>query len=108
MNANGMTSARAACILEPGVVAQIARAVAAPRAHRATHGAVDVAGAAREMVGMLRETDGPAPRVPTSGLDALDGLIDAVRDASLTVHIDQVRADGPLPATVDVPAYRIL
>ncbi len=60
------------------------------------------------MVGMLRETDGPAPRVPTSGLDALDGLIDAVRDAGLTVHIDQVRADGPLPATVDVAAYRIL
>ncbi len=38
MNANGMTGTRAAGILEPGVVAQIARAVAAPRAHRATHG----------------------------------------------------------------------
>jgi signal transduction histidine kinase len=62
----------------------------------------------RAMVGVLREGDGPAPLAPTPGLDALDGLIDTVRDAGLDVDLDVSRPSKPLPATVDLAAYRIL
>jgi signal transduction histidine kinase len=63
----------------------------------------------RALVGVLRESgDGAAPRAPTPGLDALDGLVNTVRDAGLAVDLDVSRPNGPLPATVDVAAYRIL
>ncbi|MGH2584133.1 MAG: sensor histidine kinase, partial [Dehalococcoidia bacterium] len=62
----------------------------------------------RALVGVLREGETPAPLAPTPGLDALDDLIGTVRDAGLTVEVEDTRTNGPLPATVDVAAYRIL
>lgn len=62
----------------------------------------------RALVGVLRDTDGPAPRAPAAGLDALERLIASVRDAGLTVDLHTSGLDGKLPATVDTAAYRIL
>jgi signal transduction histidine kinase len=62
----------------------------------------------RALVGVLRAGDEPAPLAPAPGLDSLDELVDAVRDAGLTVDLQVARSNGPLPATVDVTAYRIL
>jgi signal transduction histidine kinase len=62
----------------------------------------------RALVGVLRESDGPAPRAPAPGLDALDTLVATVRDAGLSVELEVSGRNGSLPATVDVAAYRIL
>jgi len=62
----------------------------------------------RALVGVLREGETPAPLAPTPGLDAMDDLIGTVRDSGLTVEVEDTRTNGPLPATVDVAAYRIL
>jgi signal transduction histidine kinase len=62
----------------------------------------------RALVGVLREGEGPAPLTPTPGLDALTDLVGTVRDAGLVVDLDDRRTNGPLPATVDLAAYRIL
>lgn len=64
----------------------------------------------RALVGVLRETDGPAPLAPSPGLAVLGDLLTSVRAAGLAVDLDQDTAvrDGALPATVDVAAYRIL
>lgn len=62
----------------------------------------------RALVGVLRDTDGPAPRAPAPGLDALDDLIRTVRDAGLAVEVEVTGRNGPLPATVEVAACRIL
>ena len=62
----------------------------------------------RAMVGVLREGDTPAPLAPAPGLDALDDLTGAVREAGLDIAVDDQRTGGRLPTTVDVAAYRIL
>jgi signal transduction histidine kinase len=62
----------------------------------------------RALVGVLRDGDGRAPRTPAPGLAALDDLILTVRDAGLPIDLEVDRPDGPLPATIDVAAYRIL
>jgi len=62
----------------------------------------------RALVGVLREGDEPAPLTPAAGLAALDDLVGTVREAGLAVEVEDQRHDGPLPATVDVAAYRIL
>ena len=63
----------------------------------------------RALVGVLREGDGAAaPLAPAPTLRRLDDLIDAVRDAGVDITVDYARPAGPLPATVDVAAYRIL
>jgi signal transduction histidine kinase len=62
----------------------------------------------RALVGVLREDGARAPLAPAPGLAALDDLVATVRDAGLTVDVADTRRNGPLPATVDVAAYRIL
>ena len=62
----------------------------------------------RRLVGVLRSADDGPELAPLPGLARLDDLVRPVRDAGLTVD---VRIDGdpvPLPAGVDVAAYRIV
>lgn len=60
----------------------------------------------RSVVGLLRSGEADPPSPP--GLVALDALVDGVREAGLTVDVQRVGAGRPLPATVDVAAYRVV
>ena len=62
----------------------------------------------RRMLGVLRKADDPLLLTPQPGLPDLDSLIDQVREAGLPVafHIEGNRA--PLPAGVELSAYRIV
>jgi signal transduction histidine kinase len=62
----------------------------------------------RRMLGVLRKTDDPLLLAPQPGLADLDGLLDQVREAGLPValHIEGIRV--PLPAGVELSAYRIV
>ncbi len=62
----------------------------------------------RGILGVLREADEGEPREPTPGLSQIERLIDATSRAGVPT---QVRISGPrrpLPATVDLAAYRIV
>jgi signal transduction histidine kinase len=62
----------------------------------------------RRVVGLLREEDEAAERLPQPGLDRLDELVERARHAGLVVDS---RIDGiprPLSAGVDLSAYRIM
>ncbi|MFB9831871.1 sensor histidine kinase [Actinoallomurus acaciae] len=62
-------------------------------------------GQLRQMLGALR---GTAEREPQPGLAATPGLIDRARQAGLEVHLEEQGARRPVPAAVDVAAYRII
>ena len=62
----------------------------------------------RAMVGVLRESDGSAPRSPATGLAALEGLVNSASAGGLTVDLHVERPNTPLPVTVDLAAYRIV
>jgi signal transduction histidine kinase len=59
-------------------------------------------------VGVLREGAGEAPRAPVPGLAELDGLVDLAAAAGVEVEVSLAGAARPLPATVDLAAYRIV
>lgn len=66
----------------------------------------------RATVGLLRQSGDPeAPTEPAPGLGVLDELVDTFRHAGLPVEVivqlDDVAA-GPLPAAVDLAAYRVI
>jgi len=63
----------------------------------------------RAEIGALRGDGEAAPRRPAPTLDALPGLVAAMRDAGLEVELD-VRANGgaPLPDAVQAAGYRIV
>jgi signal transduction histidine kinase len=72
----------------------------------------------RSVLGVLRDVDESAPRSPSPGLGRLGDLVDSATAAGLTVRID-TGLDGtgtgsaawarpPLPADVDLAAYRII
>jgi signal transduction histidine kinase len=58
-------------------------------------------------VGVLRD-DADVPLAPTPGLDQLDVLVENVRNAGVTVNVVCEPRAAPLPAAVDVAAYRIV
>jgi signal transduction histidine kinase len=61
----------------------------------------------RSVLDVLRQgTD--APRTPTSGLDSLDGLVANAAGAGLEVHTRVEGTPRPLPAGVDLAAFRIV
>ncbi|NRQ34566.1 sensor histidine kinase [Nonomuraea sp. NN258] len=61
----------------------------------------------RRMVGLLRTSqDDPAP--PGVGLDRLPDLLDQIRSAGLEVTLDVRGEPAPLPAALDLSAYRIV
>ena len=62
----------------------------------------------RSVLGVLRDIDESAPRAPSPGLARLGDLADSAAAAGLTVHIDVADLDRPLPADVDLAAYRII
>jgi signal transduction histidine kinase len=61
----------------------------------------------RATVGVLRE-DREAPRLPTPGLDQLEGLVVTAGLADVAVEIDRRGVVRPLPQAVDIAAYRIV
>ncbi|MFP3990827.1 sensor histidine kinase [Streptomyces sp. E11-3] len=66
-------------------------------------------GELRATVGLLRQSGDPeAPTEPAPGLARLGELVDTFRNAGLRVEV--VRADdgAPLPASVDLAAYRVI
>jgi signal transduction histidine kinase len=62
----------------------------------------------RATVGMVREGGSAAPREPAPGLAELDRLIEKAAGAGLRVEVALAGAARPLPATVDLAAYRIV
>ncbi len=62
----------------------------------------------RATLGVLRRVDEDAPRAPTPGLSLLDTLVARVGSAGVTATVEVDGDRRPLPAAVDVAAYRIV
>jgi signal transduction histidine kinase len=62
----------------------------------------------RSVLGVLRQDDEEAPRSPAPRLDRLDGLVSRAQTAGLTVRTEVEGTPRPLPAGVDLAAYRIV
>jgi signal transduction histidine kinase len=62
----------------------------------------------RSVLGVLRDVDETAPRSPSPGLARLGDLVDSAAAAGLTVHVEPPDEPAPLPAEVDLAAYRIV
>jgi signal transduction histidine kinase len=62
----------------------------------------------RTMLTPLRGDDDVAPRSPAPGLDRLPELIELTRAAGLTVEVEITGTAPPLPAAVQLAAYRII
>jgi signal transduction histidine kinase len=74
--------------------------------HISDQGLTDV----KTILGVLRaDGDEPdRPRTPRGGLDQLDALLDPVRAAGVRPQLNIHRSARPLPAAVDLAAYRII
>jgi signal transduction histidine kinase len=62
----------------------------------------------RTMLTTLRRDDDDAPRSPAPGLDRLPELIELTRAAGLSVDVEIAGTSSPLPAAVQLAAYRII
>ncbi|MEU0627485.1 histidine kinase [Streptomyces sp. NPDC005989] len=63
----------------------------------------------RATVGLLRQSGDPeAPTEPAPGLAVLDELVETVRRAGLPVEVACTDRRPPLPAAVDLAAYRVI
>ena len=62
----------------------------------------------RSMLGVLRQAGDDAPLAPTPTLAQLDELAQRVGDAGLRVRVERDGPAAPLPADVDLAAYRIV
>lgn len=62
----------------------------------------------RTMLAALRRDGEEPPRSPTPGLDRLDELMELTRAAGISVSVHTVGDRRPLPAAVDLAAYRII
>jgi signal transduction histidine kinase len=63
----------------------------------------------RTILGVLRADDDPdQPRTPRGGLDQLDTLLDGVRAAGVQPQLTIHGSARPLPAAVDLAAFRII
>ena len=62
----------------------------------------------RSVLGVLRDVDESAPRAPSPGLARLGDLADSAAAAGLAVHVEEAERPAPLPADVDLAAYRII
>jgi signal transduction histidine kinase len=67
----------------------------------------EATGEVRAALDVLREPEGYAPRAPAPGLAQLDELVDAAAD-ELQVGLSVDGNPRPLPAAVDLTAYRIV
>jgi signal transduction histidine kinase len=62
----------------------------------------------RRLLGMLRRSDDELELAPQPGMEHVDALIDKVREAGLPVTLNVEGDAAPLPAGVDLSAYRIV
>ncbi|HWM05826.1 MAG TPA: sensor histidine kinase [Actinophytocola sp.] len=62
----------------------------------------------RNILGVLRDVDGDAPRQPVAGLDQLDRLLERMREAGLPVTLDVEGERRALPSGVAAAAVRIV
>jgi signal transduction histidine kinase len=62
----------------------------------------------RRLVGMLREPDADADRAPQPNLSNLDALVVTIRESGLPVDLQVEGTPSPLPAGLDLSAYRIV
>jgi signal transduction histidine kinase len=62
----------------------------------------------RRLLGVLREDGGAPLTEPQPGVDQIGDLVLQVRDAGLDVGLSIVGPQRPLPAGIDVSAYRIV
>jgi signal transduction histidine kinase len=62
----------------------------------------------RSVLGVLRAVDEGAPRAPAPGLARLGDLADTAAAAGLAVQVEESGQQVPLPADVDLAAYRIV
>jgi signal transduction histidine kinase len=62
----------------------------------------------RSVLGILRADGDAAPRTPTPGLRELDTLVANMSAAGLKVELTTEGTPCPLPASVDLAAYRII
>ena len=62
----------------------------------------------RRLLGVLETGDDEGARVPQPGLDHLDGLLDSMRGTGLRVDAAVEGTPRPLPAGVDLTAYRLV
>jgi len=63
----------------------------------------------KAILGILRaDSDPDQPRTPRGGLDQLDALLDPVRTAGVQTRLTIHGSARPLPAAVDLAAYRII
>ena len=60
------------------------------------------------MLTALRRDDDAAPRSPAPGLDRLPELIELTRAAGLSIEVEVAGTAQPLPAAVQLAAYRII
>jgi signal transduction histidine kinase len=65
-------------------------------------------GELREILGLLRQVDEQQPRRPTAGLDQLDALLSATREAGVQTELQIGGERRNLPTAVDLAAYRIV
>jgi signal transduction histidine kinase len=68
----------------------------------------DALGELRTVLGVLRAPDAEAPRAPAPSLSRLDGLVAQAAAAGLTVELAVDGTPRPLPAPVDLAAFRIV
>lgn len=62
----------------------------------------------RGILGILRQVDEAEPRAPAPGLGQLDALLASTIEAGLPTRVIVSGQRRPLPATVDLAAYRIV
>jgi signal transduction histidine kinase len=62
----------------------------------------------RRSLGVLRRNDADAPLSPEPGMDRLGALVAQARDSGLDVELVTEGEPAPLPAGVDLSAYRIV
>jgi len=62
----------------------------------------------RSVLGVLRSDEDYAPRTPSPGLWQLDDLLSGMRKAGLEPRLHRLGDQRPLPASVDLAAYRIV
>ncbi len=62
----------------------------------------------RRLLGMLRRTDDELELAPQPSMEHVDALVEQVREAGLPVTLSVEGDATPLPAGVDLSAYRIV
>src|SRR5260370_8602902 len=71
-------------------------------------GAADTLAGLTRLLGVLRKEPGQPELSPQPGLEQIDSLLKAASDAGLEVALKTTGSERPLPAALDLTAYRIV